>query len=128
VITASRIIHTGVPEDLVLAGVLEKAFPSHHVIFDLTTGTFRVPLQVQGKVALVGRGLHAYWTRRALERTGWQVVNDARKASVTVRLLRNGARPRWLIQWQHHKRICHSLADVLLYLKLNVNVGPSEKR
>ncbi len=123
VITAAGEVHTGAPEDLVLAGVLESVFPSRHVTFDLRTGTFRVPREIKGYVGLIGNGVHAYWTRRALERTGWQVVRDTHHAQATVRIIENGDRIYWLIRWQNEERIYSSLQEVLAHLKTEIGKG-----
>lgn len=66
----------GAPEDLVLSGAFEAVFQSEGVEFDRTTGTFRVHTHHAGQIILNGEGLRLVWTRRALEREGFQVVED----------------------------------------------------
>lgn len=129
-ITPEGQLHVGAPEDLVLRGVLERTFPSEQVTFDLTTGTFRIPLRVQGKVTLAGKGVRAYWTRRALERAGWRVVEGRGDASFHVHVIVQGDRTAWSVVQAGHRRLCHSLYDLLTYLNAphasGMSASPSE--
>ncbi len=117
-ITPDKTVYTGAPEDLVLDGVLERTFPSRHVIFDVTSGTFRVPLRVQGDIRLVGQGVRMYWTRRALERSGWRIVQDSERSSIVVQVIGQGERTAWLVTTGRQRRICHSIQDLVTYLRL----------
>jgi iron complex transport system ATP-binding protein len=70
------ILVDGAPEDLVLNGALEAAFSGVGVQFDAHTGSFRLHTELSCSVALdAGDDLRAAWTRRALERAGFRVVN-----------------------------------------------------
>jgi iron complex transport system ATP-binding protein len=66
----------GAPEELVLNGSLAAAFRAEGVSFDEHTGAFRVNSAAEGQITLVGEGLSALWTRRALERAGFAVSSD----------------------------------------------------
>jgi iron complex transport system ATP-binding protein len=70
-------VQTGAPEDLVLSGAFEQAFLSDGVTFDATTGSFRAATEAAATVALTGEGLALIWTRRALERAGYTVLDPA---------------------------------------------------
>ncbi|MPZ74407.1 MAG: ATP-binding cassette domain-containing protein [Nitriliruptorales bacterium] len=70
-------VHAGGPEDLVLAGVVARAFAGDEVTFDMQRGVFvPVPAMLAG-VAVSGDGLAAVWTRRAMEREGLAVEESA---------------------------------------------------
>ncbi len=69
-------LQVGAPEDLVLSGAFEAAFRAEGVAFDAQSGAFRVHSETQGQIAVVGEGLPALWTRRALERAGFTVVTN----------------------------------------------------
>ncbi len=116
-IASDRRVYTGAPEDLVLNGVLERTFPSREVTFDVATGTFRVPMRVRGEVRLVGQGIRAYWTQRALERVGWHVVRDPGRVPATVNVIAAGERTAWLVTQGASRRLCHSLLDLTTYLR-----------
>jgi iron complex transport system ATP-binding protein len=70
-------LHAGGPEDLVLAGTVGRAFASDEVTFDLTRGVFVPTPAVLATVAVHGDGARAQWTRRAMEREGLAVADDA---------------------------------------------------
>lgn len=68
---------SGMPEELILDGRLEKAFKRNGFEFDRTSGSFRIHHHYKGSIGLFGEGMLAYWTKRALERIGYRVVRDA---------------------------------------------------
>ena len=76
-------LHAGGPEDLVLGGAVGRAFTSDEVTFDVPRGVF-VPTPAHlSTVTVLGDGLNAEWTRRAMEREGLAVVAAA-EVVVTV--------------------------------------------
>jgi iron complex transport system ATP-binding protein len=81
------VLHVGAPEDLVLGGAFEAAFRSEGVRFDAHTGSFAIHTGQGGVVSLAGEGLPLIWTRRALERAGFEVASNgtAALAKVTAR-------------------------------------------
>lgn len=74
-LTSDGVLHAGAPEDLVLNGAFEQAFAAEGVSFDAASGTFRVNGGAKGTVAVVGDGLPALWTKRALERAGFSTAD-----------------------------------------------------
>jgi iron complex transport system ATP-binding protein len=70
-------LQAGAPEDLILSGAFEAAFTGEGVVFDPVTGSFQMHTEQGGRVRLVGEGLRALWTRRALERAGYGIADDA---------------------------------------------------
>ncbi len=86
---------SGIPEALVLDGQLEKAFKRNGFEFDRHSGSFRIHDDSAGTIGLVGEGTEAFWTRRALERLGFQVVDDS-SVACRVEVLGSGARRNWL--------------------------------
>lgn len=76
------VIHTGVPEELVLNGAFAAAFRSPGVEFDIAQGVFRLQRPQCGAAVVHGEGLYAHWTTRALERIGFEVHSgDARSCN-----------------------------------------------
>ncbi|MEP0764442.1 MAG: ABC transporter ATP-binding protein, partial [Chloroflexota bacterium] len=88
-------LHDGAPEDLVLSGALEATFHSEGIAFDRQTGTFAIVAARTGGVALVGAGVTALWTRRALEREGYCVAEEDGEAFARVEVLGGEESPRW---------------------------------
>jgi iron complex transport system ATP-binding protein len=70
-------LRSGVPEELVLNGAFEKAFAEADIAFDYTRGTF-VFQDKKGKSYRVdGDDAHAFWTRKALNRNGFDTSRTA---------------------------------------------------
>lgn len=74
---ATSVLHAGAPEDLVLAGAVGRAFGGGEVTFDLDRGVFLPTPAALATVAVRGDGPRANWTRRAMEREGLAVDDDA---------------------------------------------------
>jgi len=81
--TKDNAIYTGMPEELALCGTIAKAFNSENVHFDSASGSFIMHKNTAETVALSGEGIAAVWTKRALERLGFLVVQGAGGVSVT---------------------------------------------
>lgn len=75
-LVAGQPLQVGVPEDLVLNGAFAAAFANEGVRFDPYTGSFRLNQTQIGVIRLVGEGLIALWTQRALERIGYTVITE----------------------------------------------------
>ena len=70
-------ITTGVPEDLIIDGVFEKVFISKDVKFDPFSGDYFIDIPRKSNIHVSGEGLFYTWTKRALERIGYKVENNA---------------------------------------------------
>ncbi|MBF0350148.1 MAG: ABC transporter ATP-binding protein [SAR324 cluster bacterium] len=64
---------SGTPEDLILQNRIQAVFDRDYMRFDPWSGNFRVIDQDRQKIGLVGEGLAALWTTRALERNRFHV-------------------------------------------------------
>ena len=69
-------LKSGTPEDLVLSGMFEQVFKSNAFTFDKLSGSFKVVHPTRGKISLLGNDVPSTWARRALEREGYQVVEE----------------------------------------------------
>lgn len=77
-VTNEQAIAAGLPEDLVLCGELEKAFTRESLVFDYKTGGFLRKHEGEKRVvAISGPEILYHWTRSALERNGFKVMNEA---------------------------------------------------
>jgi iron complex transport system ATP-binding protein len=75
-------VHDGAPEDLILSGAFAKIFLDagiDGVEFDASSGTFQLTQPPRGTVMLKSEAdaLKTQWTQRALERAGYQVINQS---------------------------------------------------
>ncbi len=93
-------LQTGTPEELVLNGSFEAAFQADGIRFDAQTGSFKMVEQPAGQIDLVGEGLSAVWTRRALERVGFAVHDGVNGAPMRVQVLAHKGGNEGHTQWQ----------------------------
>ena len=107
-------LQTGAPEDLVLSGAFQRAFAD--VEFDPAIGSFHLAQEPEGEVSLVGEGLHALWTARALERAGFRVEEDA---PMCVEIISYDDNPAWRLYTAADERVCATLYELVKCLKLN---------
>ncbi|MDR0842070.1 MAG: ABC transporter ATP-binding protein [Acidobacteriota bacterium] len=104
-------IHQGAPEDLVLTDSFADAFADADVRFDKKSGAFSRDVACRGTVALSGEGIPATWTFRALERTGYRVVEPG-DAPVCVESMQEHGSLSWTIRGDRRIR-CDSIESLL---------------
>ncbi len=97
---------TGAPEDLALSGALAHAFDTPRVRYDPRRERFTTDRHPDGRVAVLGEGLAAQWAAHAVERAGYQAVDDPR-APVHVTVEEG---PTWRLtgpglQGRHHNTL-----------------------
>jgi iron complex transport system ATP-binding protein len=110
---------TGAPEDLVLTGTFERAFPSADFAFDPLAGGFQVRHQHTRRARVHGNGLVELWTRRALERAGFVPVEPMDScATVDLDVICMETSAGWCWQTRHATQVCEhvSLAELTSYL------------
>ncbi len=103
--------HTGSPEDLVLSGALHTVFRHESLDFDPREGAFRLHPNPVARIALEGDGLEGIWTRRALERLGFEVVAEGAPTRVVTEI-RAGHPPVWVLEAEG-RRTEHASIDAL---------------
>lgn len=85
-------LFTGVPEDLVLNGTFEAVFERDSFDFDRTTGSFNLHNRQEKSVRLLGDAIAVFWTKRALEREGFKITDEA---SVKIQCLSQNKEYAW---------------------------------
>lgn len=107
---------SGVPEDLILQGKLEQTFRGKNIRFDAYKGNFSIRKSAQHLIHFKEEDLTGYWTRQALERIGYKVVQDS-----SIRLRLNiehvQSRPVWRLQGKEETVSCFSLEYLLQQLR-----------
>jgi iron complex transport system ATP-binding protein len=73
---------TGIPEDLVLNGVFDDIFRFKG--FDLKTGKVKHEISRTRTIQLNGSGSEYLWTRNALERNGFQIVQQNGDTTINI--------------------------------------------
>ena len=105
---------SGAPEDLVLNGSFQQTFYSEGVTFNSESGSFQMVDNWLDQIALVGEGLRAIWTARALERNGFRVIRDKTSTEYLVEVLPNGF---WRMTYQEIRQEFQSLYGLIQHLK-----------
>jgi iron complex transport system ATP-binding protein len=103
----------GSPEALVLNGAFDGMFRHDEVHFDRETGGFTLRQVHRGRATVRGEGPHAVWTRRALERIGYDVCGEA---SLRVDVEAFGGVPAWKLTDPDRTRRCGSIDEVVAAL------------
>jgi iron complex transport system ATP-binding protein len=86
--TSDRTIYSGAPEDLVLNDIFGRTFTKKGIDFDKNQGIFRLVEPHDKVVSVTGSDPGAFWTKRALERQGFQIVvneHQGKRIDVTSR-------------------------------------------
>jgi iron complex transport system ATP-binding protein len=109
-------VRTGSPEDLVLNGAFEAAFHSEGVTFDRATGTFSLGEAHRATLRLQGDGIVAVWTRRALERAGYQVSDHGAQAAAMVTITGAEDTPCWHVTFNEQTYTVPSIEALLMAL------------
>jgi iron complex transport system ATP-binding protein len=125
-LTPDRRFVTGAPEDLALDGALASAFPSPDLDFDTQDGAFRPRRSVGGRASLRATGAAALWTRRALQRQGFDVMEpteDDARIQLHVECREDSGGRTWLTAAGGNQRTHRSLAELAAYLRLHAASG-----
>lgn len=104
---ADRQVRVGAPEDLVLSGAYSDAFDSGNIHFHPETGVFRMTGNMHGSIRVIGNGLQAMWTSRALERAGY-AINPL--ANDTVEVIHKSL---WRVNVGGQQCEAHSIAELV---------------
>jgi iron complex transport system ATP-binding protein len=111
-------LQVGAPEDLILNGAFERAFQSDGVHFDAHTGAFQMNEKRGAAVALRGEGQFFYWTKRALERAGFEVCEEEVPMICWQVVVSDvGGGPSWQVQIEEDAKVYRTIYDVVAALK-----------
>ena len=107
---------TGTPEDLVLDGTFESVFEKDSFEFDRSTGSFTLHQPAKEPVYLSGDTVAVFWTRRALEREGYQVTeSNGTDLQIEVRSVPGGF--KWEVSNGSNGFSCTSVKDLIATLR-----------
>lgn len=114
---ADGTLQSGTPEDLVLNGTFEAAFNRQGLVFDRATGRFPVHTLFQkGAVRLTGTGAPLFWTKRALQRMGYNA--EAHHADACeVEVYEEGGRIGWVYGQGKETKRCDTIEELLHVLE-----------
>ena len=112
------ILHVGAPEDLILSGAFADTFRSEGVEFNIFSGEFNLNIPYKGEVKLIGEGVAAIWTIRALERVGFTVLQGGKSAQITVEVISSSEQFVWQITKNRDVSIYYSVSEVIKFLNI----------
>ena len=107
---------TGTPEDLVLDGTFESVFEQDSFEFDRSTGSFKLHEPSKAPVYLYGDAVGVFWTRRALERSGYN-VKESNGTDIQVAVEQRGEHFRWKVTFRKEPYVSKSVQDLLSTLQ-----------
>ena len=71
-----RVLESGIPEDLVLANGFRRFFEKEGILFDNSSGSFKVEREQLKTIRLIGKGIEYKWLSHALNRTGYETTHE----------------------------------------------------
>ncbi|NPV56082.1 MAG: ABC transporter ATP-binding protein [Anaerolineae bacterium] len=116
-ISAWGVFEAGLPEELALNGALAHTFQDEGVMFDHATGTFTMHQPTNGSLCLVGEGLAAIWTRRALERIGYTVKDADADLPLRVAVSETDGQRQWCVTTPQRRAAFGTLSGLVNFLQ-----------
>ncbi|WP_071188328.1 ABC transporter ATP-binding protein [Trichormus sp. NMC-1] len=110
------ILHVGAPEDLILSGAFADTFRSEGVEFNIFSGEFNLHIPYKGEVNLIGEGVAAIWTSRALQRVGFTVLQGGKSAQITVEVISSPQEVFWKVRKYKTVSTHYSLYELMKFL------------
>jgi len=112
----NKIIHEGSPEDLILNKTITSIFESDRVLLNEMTGDFELRRNYNKKICLKCENpVLAYWTKQALQRSGYEMVEHSNDLPVISADMGNNI-IIWKIQRSDKNLQFESIYDLLSIL------------
>ena len=86
VLNADGQLIQGYPEAIAMSGEFAQVFETENLDWDPSSGSFRAHPIPCLHAKVVGEGIPALWTKRALERLGFGLTEDANAAAVSIEI------------------------------------------
>ncbi|UCH13844.1 MAG: ABC transporter ATP-binding protein [Bacteroidales bacterium] len=106
----------GAPEDMILNRNIYNLFDNSNMSFNIESGDFRLNRNITGKIMLNGKGIAEYWTRRALERLGFE-ISDETGQELFVQVDDNKKPTEWILMKKGNKIKTNSIYNLTLHLR-----------
>lgn len=113
-LTPQGTIIQGYPEAIAMSNDFAEVFGSKHLDWDLSTGSFRAPATSGLKASLSGEGVAAIWTKRALERLGFAIVEEDHEADVSIQI---PGPSEWHVNVNQKSNTFNSICELIDWLK-----------
>jgi iron complex transport system ATP-binding protein len=112
------ILQVGAPEDLILNGTFTDTFRSEGVEFDIFSGEFHLHTPYKREVKLIGEGVAAIWTIRALKRVGFIVLQGGKSTQIIVEVISKSEQVFWRISNNQTVSTHYSVYEVIKFLNI----------
>jgi len=96
-ITTDGQLIQGYPEELAMSGEFARIFANENLDWDAERGSFRAHPNPCLKAEIQGDGIHALWTRRALERLGFGIAKSDEKSALSIQVVDTNDRTEWAV-------------------------------
>ena len=96
-ITTDGQLIQGYPEELAMSGEFARIFANENLDWDAERGSFRAHPNPCLKAEIQGDGIHALWTRRALERLGFGIAKPDEKSALSIQVVDTNDRTEWAV-------------------------------
>ena len=106
VMTESGVLE-GCPEDLALSRAFDQLFPDSPISLDAKSGNFVYPLAPDKKIRIKGEGDRFNWTKKALERNNFELVEEPSVATIEIK------ENTWILYQDEESQTCHSIQELL---------------
>lgn len=115
---ADDTIYEGAPEDLLIRDVFRKLFINSPAEFDFKSASFKIKRHYKWEIEVSGSRKFRQLTKRALERIGFQSVDEA--AEWKVDMDETGDAPTWRVSRKGEERFFFSIYEMIAYLRNSV--------
>ena len=96
-ITTDGQLIQGYPEELAMSGEFARIFANENLDWDAERGSFRAHPNPCLKAEIQGDGIHALWTRRALERLGFGIAKSDEKSALSIQVFDTDDHTEWAV-------------------------------
>lgn len=114
--TWENITYSGTPEDLVLNDIFGKVFTKEGIEYDKRHGVFKVVEPHCAEIGIAGDEVGVFWTKRALERMGYTVINGEGDHGF-IEINHKDNTWYWNCSTKDENSICFSIAELTEFLK-----------
>lgn len=111
--------YEGAPEDLVLNGAISKVFNTLNVMFDNRKGEFIVKRVFKPYFHLVGKTSAVYWTRIALEKDGFTILDCENELAPKILIDQHPSGYQWMIDSGDKRDTFGSVSKLREFIRSN---------
>ena len=116
-ITTDGQLIQGYPEELAMSGEFARIFANENLDWDAERGSFRAHPDPCLKAHIEGDGIHALWTRRALERLGFGIAKSDEKSALSIQVFDTDDRTEWAVARNGNQATHTSIGQLIDWIR-----------